>query len=112
MFVVPLEVAFTPRTRADLHCPSPAIVPYLLQVEAVNLPQALEPPDSTDVLPVQADGRGGQQLHGSRGKGVLGVSFVPTDPSLPAWVVKVRSVQILTGSLGAGAPPGEAGSSW
>lgn len=69
VFVVPPEVAFTPRTRADLHCPAPAIVPYLLQVEAVNLPQALEPPDSTDVLPVQADSRGGQQLRGSRGRG-------------------------------------------
>lgn len=112
VFVVPPEVAFTPRTRADLHCPIPAIVPYLLQVEAVNLPQALEPPDSTDVLPVQTDSRGGQQLCGSRGWGVLRVSFVPTDPSLPAWVVKVGSVQILTGSLGAGAPPDEAVSSW
>lgn len=52
----PPEEAFTRRTRADLHCSVPAVVLYLLQVEAVNVLQALEPPDSTDVFPVQADG--------------------------------------------------------
>lgn len=76
----PPEEAFTHRTRADPHCPAPPVMPYLLQVEAVNLPQALESPNSTDVLPVQADGRGGHQLRGSRGRGTLGVSFVPRDP--------------------------------
>lgn len=33
-------------------------------------------------------------------------------PSLAAWVMKVGSAWILTGSLGVGAPPAEAGSSW
>lgn len=55
-------------------------VSYPLQVEAADLLQAPEPPDSTDVLPVQAEGRGGRQLGGSGGRGVLGVSLVHRDP--------------------------------
>jgi len=108
VFVVPPR-----RPRADLRCPTPAAGLYLLQVEAVDLPRAPEPPDSTDVLPVQADGQGGRQLCGSRGRGVLEVSVVLGDPSLPAGVVRVGSAaRVLTGCLGSGALPAGAGSSW
>lgn len=84
-----LGVSVPPRSRAGgLSAPQqwgwslPA--PHLLQVEAVDPFQPLEFPDAGDVLPVQADGGGGQQPPGAEGTRAGGLWGALNPASLPA----------------------------
>lgn len=76
------------------------LLPYPLQVEAVNPRQAPQPPSGADILPVQADGLEGWQLLGA------GETIVLREPVVPTLHLLV-SPWFLTSSLVSQSPPAQ-----
>lgn len=79
------------------------LLPYPLQVEAVNPRQAPKSPNGADILPVQADGLEGWQLLRAGERSFLSEPVVPTSHLLV-------SPWFLTSSLVSWSPPAQEGS--